>query len=248
MAQIFARNEKEDFMKIVNESFRNGYITDKQRNALISKYERTQNNEPLTIQDRNALRSLRNSILNYQSEVIENATSALKFENLLELLSFVDKGPGIYCHLCKTALLVDKFVSSWNVGKNYELILEQKPGKVCSNKICQNTSFSLDVEKFEDELINAVEKQLRSIRTTKPEELDLKKCPQCRSDTLEAKHKGEAYKYRQGLYHIKIKDVPLKAYCTLCHYQEIGETVNNELDKLQKILDTKTLELLKLDG
>ena len=81
MAQIFASNEEEEFMKIVAEALRKDYITEKQRNALISKYKRTQNNEPLSMQDRNALRSLRNSILNYQSEVIENATSALKFEN-----------------------------------------------------------------------------------------------------------------------------------------------------------------------
>ena len=248
MTQIFAGKEEEKFREIIEDALKKEYITKKQKDALLTKYERKLEGSPLTPQDRNALRILRNTITHYQINIFDYAKYNLKFDSILELLSYVDKRTGIYCHVCKDGLLIKRTVSSWIQGTNYELILEQKPAQVCSNSTCKTTSFSLEVEEQEEQIINMVEKQLRSIRTIKPEEYNIKKCPLCRSETLEAKHSGEAYKYRQGLYHIKIKDVPLKAYCTLCHYQEVGENVTVELEKLETLLDAETLELLKLDG
>ncbi len=248
MKQSNPYSKEEKFRELIKEAYRKVFITEKQKTALLAKYNRKYDGDALSMQDRNALRMLRKTIIQYRTSVSESAIAALKFESVLELLSLVDKSSGIYCHVCKVGILVSRTVSSWIVGKDYELILEQKPAKVCSNNTCKSTSFSLAVEKYEDELINEVEKQLRSIRITNTEKLDQKKCPQCRSETLEANHTGDVYKYHQGLYHIKIRDVPLKAYCNICHYQEVGENIIIELEKLETLLDTETLELLKLDG
>lgn len=248
MTQMYTRKEEEEFSEAVQEAFTKDFITEIQKRALLAKYKRKFEGEPLTTQDRNALRILRNNITHNQNTITEHAKYALKFDTILELLSVMDKRSGIYCHVCKDGLLIKRTVSSWIIGSNYELILEQKPAQVCSNSACKTTSFSLEVEEQEEQILNEVEKQLRTIRTTKPEEFNIKKCPLCRSEALEAKHTGDVYKYRQGLYHIKIKDVPLKAYCTICHYQEVGENVTVELEKIESLLDAETLELLKLDG
>lgn len=248
MKQSNPYSKEEKFRELIKEAYRKVFITEKQKTALLAKYNRKYDGDALSMQDRNALRMLRKTIIQYRTSVSESAIAALKFESVLELLSLVDKRSGIYCHVCKDGLLIKRTVSSWTIGSNYELILEQKPAQVCSNSACKTTSFSLEVEEQEEQILNEVEKQLRTIRTTKPEEFNIKKCPLCRSEALEAKHTGDVYKYRQGLYHIKIKDVPLKAYCTLCHYQEVGENVTVELEKLESLLDAETLELLKLDG
>ncbi|HUT82595.1 MAG TPA: hypothetical protein VMZ29_15470 [Candidatus Bathyarchaeia archaeon] len=248
MTQIYIEKEEEKFRELVEKAFDNDFITEIQKDALIAKYERKLDGEPLTIQDRNALRLLRNTIAHNQDTMTDHAKFSLKLDMIIRLLSYVDNQTGIYCHVCKEGLLIKRTVSSWIQGTNYELILEQKPAQICSNNTCQSTSFSLQVEVQEAEILKEIEKQLRVIRTTTPEELENKKCPQCRSEALEEKNKGEVYKYQQGLYHIKIKEVPLQAYCTLCNYQKIGKNVGKEIMKLEQLLNSKVITLLDYEG
>jgi len=245
MTVILDKKENKKFKEKLEYALENDLITKIQRDAMLAKYMRKRDGEKLSVQNRNALRMLRNSLIHNQDTILNFSKNIIRYELLQDLLSMADDIKGMYCHICKEGFLAQRIISSWIHAEKYELILEQKPAQICINNSCKTTSVDIETEEKEEEIITAVEKQLRSIRSTEPEELSNNKCPQCKSKSMKPGQKGETYRYRQGLYHIKIKEVPLKGYCTVCHYQEIGENVARELEILENLLDEKVLELVK---
>ncbi|MHA1772885.1 MAG: hypothetical protein ACTSXO_02005 [Candidatus Heimdallarchaeota archaeon] len=245
---ILQAKEQREFEEKVLRARAKGFLTETQKEALLAKFARRFKGERLSARDRNALRGLRNFVAHYPEQLKELVQLNFKRDAILELLSYVDQQRGIYCHICKIGLLIKRTVSAWIQGTDYELIIEQKPAQACQNTRCQAISFSLEVEKFVDALLKKVEQQLRAIRTTPPEKPAVTKCPICRSNALLTGQKGELYRHRQGLYHLRIQKVPLKTYCTVCHYQEYDKAVLKKVSQLTELLDRELFALLQYEG
>ncbi len=230
MSLVLKNNESEKFEEKLNEALNNKLLTKNQKDALLAKYNRKFDGEKLSDQNRNALRILRNILVHNQQTSLKYSKNIIRYELLQYFLAMVDDTKGMYCHVCKEGFLLNRTISKWIYDTRYELILEQKPAQVCIKKSCKTTTSNIETDEKEEEIIIAVEKQLRTIRTIKPEDLKTKKCPLCRSNSMKRGQTGETYRYRQGLYHIKIKD--------------IGKNVSNELEKLEELLDEKVRDLL----
>ena len=85
-----------------------------------------------------------------------------------------------------------------------------------------------------DYIEKMVETELKKIQNITPETYILKRCPICHSETLESGHKGTHYHYYQALYHLKLRNVPQRAFCIQCTYQMLGEKVET-VSKLELV-------------
>ena len=73
-----------------------------------------------------------------------------------------------------------------------------------------------------------------------------KQCPLCQGDTLIEGHLDEIYRYRQGLYHLILFDVPIQAFCEQCEYKIVGEKATSAVNQLVKELDLLAFQLLEV--
>ena len=79
------------------------------------------------------------------------------------------------------------------------------------------------------------------------EPLESKRCPLCRSDSLEAGHHGLIYRYQQGLFHMELKDIPLYGYCVQCGHEIHDTKAYPVLQELRRNLTKMSFELLEIE-
>ncbi|MHA1347882.1 MAG: YgiT-type zinc finger protein [Candidatus Heimdallarchaeaceae archaeon] len=241
----------QEFEKEVLEATKDGWLTETQRKALLRKFENLYSNaedkKALDMQLRNSLRIMRNAII-HRTDVVQDLSFKLiqisKYEKFLEI---VDKPKGILCYQCKTGLLSRESTSDWMQKKDYHFILEQIPAEVCKNPDCKEIIYSSDTVSKKQAIVQIVDEYVAKIQKTKPGKITDKKCPMCRSNSLQEEHKGAEYIFQQALYHLYIQGIPLKAYCEQCCYQELDPKTKEILDWLSTELGQRAIELLNVD-
>ena len=248
-------NEKiayEYFKENVARAKRLGLITNQHEKALLLKKlnqnlsyeERT----ALDMQNRNALRILRNTIAqNPIEKTKEMVIQLLKIPVIQELIVDVDQ-KGILCYECQNGIVIESTTSSWTSKENYELILDHVPAKICTNPNCRETMFPAKTMKAEAKILAKIEEtiaQTIGVAEDEPQKKE-KQCPVCEQALL-TWNGTITYKYSiSDLFHLKINKLPVKALCPACGYSEGYPVIDVLLKKLQELLEQQTLELVTI--
>ncbi len=241
----------EEFKNNVIRAREIGYITNSQETALLLK-KMNQELEPdkrisLDVQNRNALRILRNMIVHYPPEKIRGRLiHLLKIPVIKELIAEVDQ-KGILCYECKNGIIIETTTSTWTSKDEYELILDHVPAKICTNPTCKETMFSSKTMKTESKVLSLVEELISGIMDNKQESLEKEtQCPLC-EQTMLSSNTTITYKDSiSDLFHLKINELPVKTKCHLCGYYEFFEGTKSLLDQLRDTLENRSLKLITI--
>lgn len=238
----------EVFKKKIRNAKKNNLLNESQANALLRKRKNIElepaARTPLSMQDRNALRILRNVLTDNRENIKQLIIDLARRPLIHELLAEVDKGK-VLCPVCRTGVLEKGSTSRWIEEENFHFILEHIPAEICSNPRCQETIFNSDTAKAESHIIEYVSEAVKKIQSLEPRK-DPKQviCPLCEKQELEKGHTEAMYIAQQELFHLRIKMVAVQSYCPVCGYKEIGENVTKELVSLKETLTSLTFQLM----
>ncbi|MFX1538446.1 MAG: hypothetical protein ACFFDI_30000 [Promethearchaeota archaeon] len=236
------------FEEKVAKAFDEGWLTEAQKEALLTKYRNQRGKEekksPLSVPHRNSLRAMRNALAHGQMSLLDFAKNIIQLELFKEFLLEVDKPKGLICYKCKKGVMMEGTASSWTEKEGFQLVIDILPARICGNKNCQEVIFSEETVVVEEQIINFLMAEVSKIQKMKPETLDKTKCPMCQSDTLEARHTRIIERHLQTLYHLQMQNIPLRAFCVQCGYKELGTKVSQAVDELTRNLGKMILKLM----
>jgi len=232
----------DEFTELLKEAMELDLITEIQKEGLVAKKDKT----TLTMQHRNALRALRNIQTNYIPDMKRLAKDMAKRRVVGKLLAMVETQKTFLCPSCNQGMMIDGTTSFHYKTDTHNLILVQHPAKICLS--CQSESFSSESVKLSEKITQYIEKERNKLRTINPEPLETKRCPLCRSETLETGCYGFVYRYQQGLFHLELKDIPLYACCAQCGHEILDTKAYPILKDLQGALTKMSFDLLDIES
>lgn len=237
----------EKFREKIARAYEKEMLTDIQKEALLAKFEgldpKKNGIKTLTVQNRNALRILRDIVYNKSETTITLSKTLLRAYILQELLSIVDKPKGILCPTCHVGTMTEGTSSEWINNANYDLVIEQIPSRNCMNPDCEETIFSSETVKVVETIAKILQNEIPKLHDIKIK-IDERSCPICGLEHLQGNKKSALYKHRQGLFHLRIKDIPLEGYCSRCGYEKHSKKVSKEVNKLLEKLYEQLYTLL----
>ncbi|MBN1328575.1 MAG: hypothetical protein JXA54_03790 [Candidatus Heimdallarchaeota archaeon] len=252
---MIAENNKEKadyehFKEKVSRAKKLGLITELQKKALLLKKSNQQlpasERIALNVQNRNALRILRNTITNNPPlRTKEIIIQILRVPVIQELIGEVDQ-EGILCHQCQKGIVIETTTSSWLSKENYTLILEHLPAKICTNHICRETIFSSKTMKAEANIVAKIEEcliQVKEVAFEKSQTIE-RQCPVCEQAVLTWNATITCKYSVPNLFHLKINEIPVKAKCPICSYSEAHPKIESLLKNLLGQLKQDSLELI----
>ena len=238
----------EKFKEKIERAYDQELLTEIQKKALLAKYiglVEWKDRKPLTKQNRNALRILRDIVAHSSETTITLSKTLLRAYILQGILSIVDKPKGVLCPSCQVGTMFEGTTSNWINKKNYDLVIEQIPSRNCLNPDCEESIFSTDTVKSEEKIIAILDKEIPKVQKIEVTEKEEFPCPLCGYKYLKSNKKKPLYKHRQGLFHIHIKDVPLAGLCPRCGFEKHSEEVNKAINKMLEDLYEETFNLLE---
>lgn len=239
----------EKFREKVARAYEKEMLTDIQKEALLAKFEgmdsEKTDGKTLTVQNRNALRILRDIVIHKNEAIITLSKTLLRAYILQDLLAIVDKPKGILCPTCHVGTMIEGTSSEWINKAGYDLVIEQIPSRNCMNPDCEEAIFSSETVKAEETITKILQKEIPKIQKIKIAGVEEISCPICGFEHLEENKKTALYKHRQGFFHLRIKDIPLNGSCPRCGYEEHSKIISKEVNKLLEKLYEPIYDLLE---